>query len=39
MTEIKMTLPIELHELEQIKLDTVQDTKRFYVDDNALEIS
>ena len=35
MTEIKrMTLPIELHELEQIKLDTVQDTKRFYVDDN-----
>ena len=31
MTEIKRkTLPIELHELEQIKLDTVQeDGKRF----------
>ena len=37
MTEIKRkTLPIELHELEQIKLDTVQeDGKRFYVDDNG----
>ena len=37
MTEIKRkTLPIELHELEHIKLDTIQeDGKRFYVDDTG----